>query len=141
MRGASIRYRPIIPIRVVSAVNRPPIDACIDTAADDTVFPPHLAKQFGIDLSKAPTGSGRVVGGAVVQVHYVQLTLLLADGFESCEWDSIVGFSTVPMRWALLGHAGFLEFFDVHFFGAKREVVLTPNVTFPGALRASISLP
>jgi len=65
-------------------------------------------------------------------VHYASVTMLLTDGYESCEWDAIVGFSTVPMRWALLGHAGFLEFFDVELFGARREVTIKPNSAFAG---------
>jgi hypothetical protein len=36
------------------------------------------------------------------------------------------------MQWALLGHAGFLEFFDVQLFGARHESIITPNPTFVG---------
>jgi len=36
------------------------------------------------------------------------------------------------MRWAILGHAGALEYFDVQFLGLRREVLLTPNPSFPG---------
>jgi hypothetical protein len=32
----------------------------------------------------------------------------------------------------LLGYAGFLQFFDADFRGADREVILTPNRSFPG---------
>jgi hypothetical protein len=37
-----------------------------------------------------------------------------------------------PLRYSLLGHAGFLQFFDAEFRGADQEVVLTPNSSFPG---------
>jgi hypothetical protein len=42
--------------------------------------------------------------------------------------------STAPLRWALLGHTGFLEFFDVQLLGARREVILFPNQAFAGQL-------
>jgi hypothetical protein len=132
MRGATVRYRPIVPIHILAPMMVPPVDACIDSAADDTVFPPHLASRLGLNLSTTPTGQAHPIGGPAVNVHFAQVTLLLSDGYETCEWDAVVGFSTVPMRWALLGHAGFLEFFDVQLLGARREVLLVPNAAFPG---------
>jgi hypothetical protein len=36
------------------------------------------------------------------------------------------------MRWALLGHSGFLEFFDVQLLGARRETLIIPNTAFAG---------
>jgi hypothetical protein len=38
---AKMRYRPIVPIHIIAPRMMPPLDACIDSAADDTVFPPH----------------------------------------------------------------------------------------------------
>jgi hypothetical protein len=110
----------------------PPVDACIDCAADDTVFPPHLATRLGISLTSMQKGQSRLIGGTIVNVNYTQVTLLLSDGYETCEWDTVVGFSSVPMQWALLGHAGFLEFFDVQLFGAQRLAIVTPNIAFAG---------
>ncbi len=132
LRGAKVRYRPIVPIHLLAPQPLPPLDACIDSAADDTVFPAAIATRLGLDLSAAPTGHSRGIGGTVITVHYVPATLLLSDGYETCEWDAVVGFSTVPMRWALLGHAGFLEYFDVQLLGARREAIVVPNAAFPG---------
>jgi hypothetical protein len=130
--GAKARYRPIVPIHILAPLPLPPVDACIDSAADDTVFPPQLATRLGIDPQAAPTGQARGVGGTTVTVTYASVTLLLSDGYETCEWNAIVGFATVPLRWALLGHAGFLEFFDVQLLGARREAIVVPNTAFPG---------
>ena len=132
LRGAQARYRPIVPAHIVAPVMLPPLDACIDSAADDTIFPPHLAIRLGIDANSAPTGQVRLVGGTTIKVSYAAVTLLLSDGYETCEWDAVVGFSAVPMRWALLGHAGFLEFFDVQLLGAHREAILVPSANFTG---------
>jgi len=130
--GARIRYRPIVPIRIIGPQVIPPIDGCIDSASDDTVFSERIAHLLGIDLTNAPQGASRPVGQARVPVHYAQVTLWLTDWFETCEWPAIVAFADVPMRWALFGHAGFLDFFDVDLRGARRDVLLTPNSAFPG---------
>jgi Aspartyl protease len=127
-----MRYRPIVPIHILAPQMLPPLDACIDSGADDTVFPPHWATRLGIDLGSAPRGQAQVVGGSVIQLHFATVTLLLSDGYETCEWDSCVGFAATPMRWALLGHAGFLEFFDVQLLGARRETIIIPNTGFAG---------
>ena len=132
MRGAKLRYRPIVPIHILSPQVLPPVDACIDCAADDTVFPPHLAPRLGINLTNAPTGQATVVGGNLISVIYATVTLFLSDGTEAVEWDAVVGFSASPMRWALLGHAGFLEYFDVQLLGALRRAVVVTNAAFPG---------
>ena len=129
---ARTRYRPIVPIHILAPRTLPPLDACIDSAADDTIFPPHLATRLGIDLGAAPKGQAQVVGGSIIQVSFAPVTLLLSDGHETCEWDAVVGFSATPMRWALLGHAGFLEFFDVELRGARRETIILPNTAFAG---------
>ncbi len=132
MRGAKVRHRPIVPIHILAPSALPPVDACVDSAADDTVFPPHLAARLGLHAAAIQKGQARSVGGTIVNVVYAPVTLLLSDGYESCEWDTIVGFSTVPMPWALLGHAGFLEFFDVQLLGLRREAIIVPHAAFPG---------
>ncbi len=130
--GAHVRYRPIVPIHIIAPGSLPPLDACIDSASDDTVFPDSLAVRLGLDLTSAPQGEVRPAGHPALAVAYAQVTLLLSDGYETCEWDALVAFAPVTLRWALLGHAGFLQFFDVQLLGAARQVVLTPNATFPG---------
>lgn len=130
--GASVRHRPIVPIHVIGPQLLPPIDGCIDSASDDTLFPQRLARRLGIDLTSAPQGESQPAGHAPVQVRYAKVTLLLADGFETCEWEAIVGFVDVPLRWALLGHAGFLDFFDARLRGARHEVLIVPDTSFPG---------
>jgi hypothetical protein len=69
------------------------------------------------------------------------VALRLSDGYEECEWDAIVGFVAAPMRWAILGHAGALQYFDLQLLGAQRESRLTPNASFPGRHVIHRSLP
>jgi hypothetical protein len=137
--SGAVRHRPIVPIHIVAPRLLPPLDACIDSAADDTVFPPHWATRLGIDLGAAPKGQAQVVGGGIINLVLAPVTLLLSDGYETCEWDALVGFSATPLRWALLGHSAFLEFFDIELLGARRETIIKPNAHFPGrhAVRAA----
>jgi hypothetical protein len=127
-----MRHRPIVPIRIIQSQLSSPIDGCVDSAADDTLFPLRLARRRGIDLAHAPRGEVHAAGHSPLPVNYALVTLLLADGVETCEWEAIIGFADVPLRWPLLGQAGCLQFFDVELRGARREAQLTPNSSFRG---------
>jgi hypothetical protein len=130
--GASVRYRPIVPVRIFGPLGSRLFDGCLDCASDDAIFPVSLARKLGIDLRGAAQGEARPVGGTVVPYSYATVTLRLSDGVETCEWQALVGFVDLPLRWALLGHAGFLDFFDTDLRGARREACLTPNTLFAG---------
>lgn len=130
--GARVRYRPILAVQLLAPLASRLFDGSVDCAADDTIFPRALARRLGIDLSQALPGEAQVVGGLSVPFVYCPVTLRVTDGLESCEWSATVGFADLPMLWALPGQAGFLEFFDAELRGARRELVLTPNTSFPG---------
>ena len=131
--GAMVRYRPIIPVRVFGPSSSRLIDGCVDCGSDDTIFPLSRARKLGIDLTGAPQGEAHPVGGTIVPYVYAAVTLRLSDGVETCEWKATVGFVDLPLRWALLGHGGFLDFFDADLRGARREVFMTPNSQFRGS--------
>jgi len=130
--GAWVRYRPILHVRVSGPLGSRLFDGCLDCAADDTIFPVSLARQLGIDLTGAPQGEARPVGGVVIPYSYAPVDLRLSDGIDACEWRAVVGFVNLPLRSALLGHAGFLEFFNTDLRGSRREAFIVPNSTFPG---------
>src|SRR5262249_15872016 len=93
IRGG-FRFRPIVPIHIVAPRILPPLDACLYSACDDTVFPLQWATRLGVDLSSAPLGQSQAVGGSLYQVYFADVTLLLSDGIETFRWDTVVGFST-----------------------------------------------
>jgi hypothetical protein len=130
--GATVRYRPIVSMRIFGSLGSRLYDGCLDSASNDTIFPLSLARKLGIDLDRAPQGTAHPVGGMTVPISYAVVTLRLTDGVETCQWQAIVGFVDLPLRWALLGHAGFLDFFDTELHGARRELVINPNRQFPG---------
>src|SRR5262245_49944446 len=110
-----VRHRPIVSVRLFGSLGSRLYDGCLDSAADDTIFPKSLAHRLGIDLIVAPKGQALPIGGMAVPFDYARIVLRLTDGIESCEWSAIVGFVDLPLRWAILGHAGFLDFFDTEF--------------------------
>lgn len=83
-------------------------------------------------MTGAPQGEACPIGGTVLSYVYAPVTLRVTDGIEACQWQTTVGFVDLPLRWALLGHAGFLDFFDADLRGARREVFLAPNALFSG---------
>jgi hypothetical protein len=107
-------------------------DGLLDTGSDDTVFPDAVAAAVGIDLTQAPEFSLNLAARGLVQCRYAIVSLLISDGRETFEWSAIVGFVSVPLLFPLLGHAGFLQFFDAEFRGADHEVILMPNRDFTG---------
>ena len=72
------------------------------------------------------------MGRVPVQLHYAQVHLRLAGGGEFREWPALVGFTSLPVRYPLLGFAGFLQFFRSDFHGDREEVELVVNSLYPG---------
>ncbi len=138
--GACVRYRPIVPVRVIGPSAARFFDGCLDCASDDTIFPLSLARTLGIDVTGAAQGEAHPVGGIRIPYWFAVVTLRLSDGIASYEWQATVGFIDLPLRWALLGHAGFLDYFDTDLRGARREVFMRPNALFPGAPTAPQAL-
>src|SRR5262249_30839226 len=122
--GRFVRPRPIIPVTVTGPAGSSLVEGTLDTSADDTVFRDSLAAKIGLDLTKAPVGSGAGAGMARVPLKYAQVTPLLASGQEQREWTAWVGFTRAKLRYPMFGFAGFLQFFDTVFRGAREEVEL-----------------
>jgi hypothetical protein len=131
--GVTYRFRPIVPIGIIGPHRTLFREATPDSGADDTVFPRSWAGSLGIDLTHAPTGKARAANGTPFEYQYADVELQLTiDGNEKFAWRAIVGFSDARRARGLLGHAGLMEYFDVAFFDARREVIVTPNSPFSG---------
>ena len=130
--GRSERPRPVILVTLVGPSGSRAEEALLDTGADDTLFPDALAPLIGVDLANAPTRTGAGFGMQVSTVRYAEVTLRITDGIEQREWKAWVGFTSAKLRQALLGYAGFLQFFTATFRGDLQEVELEFNSTFPG---------
>ena len=134
-RGGSLfHYRPVISVRLTGPSGDRASDGLLDTGSDETILPEHLANSIGVDLTGAAERQVDLVGRpAPVRCRYSSVQLQITDGLrETYEWTALVAFAATRLRHSLLGQSGFLEFFDVEFRGADREVVLIPNRSFPG---------
>jgi hypothetical protein len=127
-------YRPVTAVRVTGPRGDRVWNCLLDTGADATLFHENSATRVGIDLAGAEERDIELVGRpAPIRCRYASAQLLITDGLrETYEWTAVVGFTASPIRYSILGHGGALEFFDVEFRGADREVVLIPNRAFPG---------
>jgi len=133
--GRHVRYRPILPIQVISPFGWAAVNGNLDCGADDTVFPSRLCATLGLNLAGAPQGESMSISGPPVPYPYATVRLRLTDTYEEYEWEAIIGFSATLSRWALLGYAGMQQFFDIELLGYRREVILTPNASFQGQAR------
>jgi hypothetical protein len=135
--GSLWRSRPIIAVRLIGPGADRLTDGLLDTGADDTVFPEWVATLVGVDLTQAEERQVGLAGRKPIHCRYASVRLRITDGSTIYEWVALVGFVTVSLSRPLLGHAGFLQFFDAEFHGANQEVILTPNRSFPGTTSAS----
>jgi len=130
--GRWVRPQPLIHVSLIGPTNARPILGILDTAADDTVFPDYMAARIGLDLTAGPTGSAAGMGGVPILLRYGQVKLRVAGGGEFREWPALVGFTSVPLRYPMLGFGGFLRFFRSVFHGDLEEVELVVNSLHPG---------
>jgi hypothetical protein len=130
--GRGERPRPVAPVTLIGPRNSWPIDARVDSNADDTVFPERMASLVGIDLANVPQRTFSGIGQAPVPVKYARVTLRMADALERREWPAWVGFTPVLTTYALLGFAGCLQYFTTTFHGHLEEVELAVNPLYPG---------
>lgn len=130
--GRSVRPRPLLTIGVLGPGSAVAVRGIVDPAADDTVFPDKLAWAIGIDLSNAPTATFLGVGAQPASLRYAEVELRLTNGNQRFEWPARVGFVPFRLQYALLGFAGFLQFFTATFHGDREEVELTANALYPG---------
>ena len=132
LNGRTERPKPVIGVALLSGQKTVARDCLLDTGADDTIFPEDVAAQLGIDLSNAPSGTASGVGLVPSIVRYAKVTFRITDGHEQREWEGWVGFTSARLHRPLLGHAGFLQFFDATFRGDAEIVELTPNSSYAG---------
>lgn len=128
-----IVYRPEATIRVGGPRGNETIQALLDTGSDETVFPATLAKVLGVDLDYDATSQASAVGGHEVRLVPGTVTLELSHGGEKYRWSSLASFLETEEpedEVALLGYAGFLEYFQATFDSERNEVALIPNARF-----------
>ena len=130
--GDGYIYRPVIPFTLSAPSEALDFFGLVDTGADETYLTRRMADRLGLVIDE---GSEHIIESASgeVSVAYTNVTIELTDGVEQYSWHTAVGITDQDWTEAILGHSGFLEFFDVLFRGQDHEVVLTRNeAVLPG---------
>jgi hypothetical protein len=131
--GRTYRPQPVIHVTLIGPSGTAIDRGLLDPGADDTVFTESVAATIGLDLTGAPQGMASGVAGSSIGIlRYAEVAIRIATTTERREWRAWVGFAAQPLRRALLGYNGFLEFFDADFRGEAKEVELTVNGRYPG---------
>lgn len=67
-----------------------------------------------------------------MQVPYGKVSIQIKEGVEEYRWSAVVGIVAEPWPEAILGHAGFLQYFDAEFSHIRGVLNLNWNkVAFP----------
>ncbi|MCA9093708.1 MAG: hypothetical protein KDA68_09495 [Planctomycetaceae bacterium] len=128
----------MIPIQVRGATGSASILGMLDTGADITLLPAELLPLIGTSFDVERTVEINGVGGEPLIAHFANVELSLGYQEQLYRWTAQVGFlegRTV----ALLGHAGFLNYFTATFNGNQKRVTLRVNKRFPGERTDQIS--
>ena len=130
--GRYSRPRPMVPVTLIGPVGSHLIRGLIDSGSDETIFPESVAGIIGVDLSQATSLATSGIGGSPVVVRFVEVSMRIADQQEQHEWTALVGFASLTRRSAVLGFAGFLQYFTTILHGDLEFVELTVNALYPG---------
>ncbi len=131
--GETAFWRPFVPVAI-----RGPSGVCqadearvglVDTGADDTIFTQIVAKKIGVKFLKVRGSHWIRWRGNRYKARYGEVRLELTD--TPLSWPAIVAFIDAPMDYALLGHAGFLQFMNVTCFGQDRIIEMETNPSYP----------
>jgi hypothetical protein len=130
----------MIPVLLMGPQGSDLILAMADSGSDDVLFPRSLALPLGITVDDSRATTLTSITGHQVSMSPADVELELSDGLETCRWRASVYFISYPdpqYQTALFGPSGGLDFFTAAFAGARKEVELLPNATFPGTVQRS----
>jgi hypothetical protein len=119
-------YRPVVPFSLMGPAGIVDFFGLLDTGADESYITRGMAERLGLAIEDRSKYVIESAGGEVA-VSYGALTIEIAEGSEQYRWPITIGITDQDWSEAILGHSGFLEFFDVLFRGSDREIVLTRN--------------
>ena len=128
-----VLLRPEVTITIHGPSGRASVLALVDSGADNTIFPLKFSRMLGIETTKGKGPGALAFGGQQIALSYAEVLLVLRDRESAFRWRTRVYFSDSPTdenQTAVLGHEGFLEFFDATFLGEECVLELVPNESF-----------
>lgn len=131
-----ILYRPMVRVRVVGLTRDASFWALLDTGADETILPMPIGLAIGAMMYPSSTWTMGGLAGQTVEATLGDVQFEVGQRRTIYQWKARVGFVSFPTpedEVAILGHAGFLNFFTASFDSVKRELKMKPNANFPRA--------
>lgn len=132
-----IMHRPEIPVKVFGSRGAVPVIGLVDTGSDYTIFPKSVAEYLDIQVQPATDSSANVFGGHSVELFSGEVELKLTGESEEITWKTMVNFfdfGSTGDQTAILGRAGFLDFFTATFDGYEAALTLLPNPDLPSPI-------
>lgn len=129
--GTQFRFRPVITATIIETTDLRQTNAVLDTGSDECLFPSSFLKLIG-GTPRSDSGHAITWRGTRYPPVYVDVSLRLDDLASNYQWGATVAFTPAPIKYALLGMTGCLQYFDARFRGADKVVELEANWTYPG---------
>jgi len=95
--------------------------ALIDSGADYCLFPSSLGEELGLDIKSGPKEWTQGSDGQPFIAYFHEITLIV----KTHQIQAWVGFAE-ECPWPLLGHLGFLEYFQVKLDFRRKQLELRP---------------
>ncbi len=129
-----ILYRPMVPIRVIGLTGDASFRALLDSGSDETLLPRSIGDAIGAEIDEQETSRIAGIAGQTVETVLGTVEIELSLGTMTHRWSEqvrFVAFEHPEDEIAILGHAGFLNYFTATLDGRKHEVTLKANRTLP----------
>lgn len=129
-----LAHRPELLVTISGPKGSATLVGLVDTGSDYSIFPQSFAELLGIELQPSMSPGARVFGGQAVNLLSGVAALMVESDGEAVTWQTELEFFTFgsdAAASAILGHAGFLEFFTAIFDGDALLLTLLPNQHLP----------
>jgi hypothetical protein len=119
-----VLYRPVIPVRFHGPQGSTKVRALLDTGADESYITETIAADLGVTpVSNQPATIHSASGK--LSVWYGSVVVEVSDEADLFSFPLIVGVVSEEWDELILGHLGFLQYFDVTCSYADKCVTLT----------------
>ncbi len=141
--GSTEIHRPEIVVHLIGEAGEIYCSGLVDTGADSVVIGQTIARQIGVKLQPKHRWQVHGFSGHTLEAVRGHLEVEIVNQSESFCWQLPVAVVMYPDLMSeeivVLGQSGFLEYFDVRFFGDAHVVELKPNASFPKKRRRKLT--
>ena len=126
-------FRPEVRITVHGPKGSGDFIALVDTGADNTILPESIARDLGIPLTAGKGPAATAFGGQEIALSYADVQLELVHPDETLRWLARAFFVAdgSDTETLILGHQGFLDYFNATFSGEDCALDLAANSYLP----------